>query len=39
MLEKDGKDQLHRSCEKLKSTKIDQSGGKEYPTHKEKKEG
>ena len=37
VLEKDRKDQLKRSCEKLEY--YDESGGKEYSTYKKKKEG
>jgi hypothetical protein len=36
VLEKDGDDQLERSCEKLRITQI--KGVKEYPTYKEKKD-
>jgi hypothetical protein len=38
VLEKNGEDQLYRSCEKLKSITQSQ-GGEEYPTYNKKKKG
>jgi hypothetical protein len=37
-MEKDGEDQLDRSCEKLRSNTKNQ-GGDKYPTNNKKKEG
>jgi hypothetical protein len=37
MLEKNGEDQLDRSCEKLSITQS--QGGEEYPTYNKKKKG
>ena len=38
VLEKDGGDHMHQSCEKCKSV-TESQGGKEYTTYDTKKEG